>query len=97
MAWKQRRILGSFGQFWSAGRPLKWRAVTQGDDWQVQVPATVVKGQKLLVYKATGSLLGRKRITGTRTTLDLSDLGTVVYTLHLPNSPMKPLRFVRDK
>jgi hypothetical protein len=76
---------------------MDMRIIPQGDDWTVQVPSVLAKGRELVVYNATGSVVGRKRITGTRTALDLGDLGMGVYILQVPNSPLKPLRFVKAK
>ncbi len=76
---------------------MDMRIIPQGDDWTVQVPSALAKGRELLVYNATGSVVGRKRITGTRTALDMGDLGMGVYILQVHGSPLKPLRFVKDK
>ena len=66
----------------------------QGDAHVLRVPASMVKGQEVLVFDAAGSLVHRQPLTGLNTVMPTVNWGAGMYIVQVPG--IAPLRFVKN-
>jgi hypothetical protein len=70
------------------------QVLSQGDAHVLRVPASMAKGQQVVVFDAAGGVVRKQALTGVNTVLPTESWGAGLYIVQVPGST--PVRFVKN-